>query len=165
MSKWQRFLLVAMCAAAVSATAAAAASASPPQAISGNVTYLSSTFNSIRSEGGNLIIDLSADVSYTGTFTGTSTVHGTLILHPDGTANAHDVEVFTGTVNGVPGTVTFNLNVQSDPTLAVTGTDVITSANGGLAGLHGVLTLRAQVFDKLVGPIGTYGGQIEGLGS
>ena len=165
MTMRKRLLLLATSALAISAAAVTSAFASPPQAASGNVTYLSSSFNSIRVAGGNLIIDLSADVSYTGTFTGTSTVHGTLILHPDGTANAHDVEVFTGTVNGVPGTVTFNLNVQADPTLAVSGTDVITSATGGLTGLHGVLTMKAQVYDKLVGPIGTYAGQIEGLSS
>ena len=41
---------------------------------------------------------------------------------------------------------------------------MITSATGALAGLHGVLTLKAQVYDKLVGPVGTYGGQIERLG-
>jgi nitrous oxidase accessory protein NosD len=161
----KRLLLLAACAAAVSAAAVTSAVASPPQAISGNVTYLSSSFNDITFEGGNLIIDLSATVAYTGTFTGTSTLHGTLILHPDGTSNAHDVEVFTGTVDGVPGTVTFNLNVQGDPSLKVRGTDVITNATGGLVGLHGMLTIDAQVYDKLVGPVGTYGGQIEGLDS
>jgi len=44
---------------------------------------------------------------YTGTFTGTSTLHGTLIVHADGSASFHDVETFTGTVDGVPGTVDF----------------------------------------------------------
>jgi hypothetical protein len=160
---WQRSLGVVASTVVLSATAAASAHASPPEQISGHVTYQSSTFNSIRTEGGNTIIDLSATVSYTGTFTGTSHVHGTLILHPNGAANAHDVEVFTGTVDGVPGTVTFNLNVQADPTLAVKGTDVITAATGALTGLHGVMTIDAQVYDKLVGPVGTYGGKIVGL--
>jgi phage baseplate assembly protein gpV len=164
MSRKQAFL-VATCATVLALTTAAGAAASPPQPIGGTVTYQSSTFNSIRPDGGNLIIDLSATVVYTGTFNGTSTLHGTLILHPDGTANAHDVEIFTGTVDGTPGTVTFNLNVQADATLKVRGTDVITDATGGLSGLHGMLLLDAQVSDKLVGPVGTYSGQIEGLGS
>jgi hypothetical protein len=82
---------------------------------SGTLTYTSSTFNSSRAAGGNLIFDLSATVSYTGTLSGTSTLHGTLIFHPDGTANFSDIETFTGTVNGVPGTVTFNLNGHADP--------------------------------------------------
>ena len=165
MRLWQRFLLLAACAATLSTIAVTTAFASPPEAISGNVTYQSSTFNSIRVEGGNTIIDLSATVSYSGTFTGTSQLHGTLIIHKDGSANAHDVEVFTGTVDGVPGTVTLNLNLSSDPAFVVTGKDVITDASGDLTGLRGVLTVNAQVLDPLVGPVGTYGGQIEGLGS
>jgi phage baseplate assembly protein gpV len=100
-------------------------------------------------------------VAYTGTLTGTSTVHGTLIFHPDGTANFHDVETFTGTVNGVAGTVTFNLNGSSDPALVVSATNVIVSATGGLADLHGVLSESAVVLDKAVGPVGTYTGQIQ----
>jgi Protein of unknown function (DUF3224) len=156
-------LAIAGGAAAMSANGATPAVASPPQEISGNVTYQSSTFNSIRVDGGNTIIDLSATVSYSGTFTGTSHLHGTLIIHQDGSANAHDVEVFTGTVDGVPGTVTLNLNLSSDPALVVTGKDVITGASGDLTGLRGILTVNAQVFDPLVGPIGTYSGHIEGL--
>ena len=62
-----------------------------------------------------------------------------LIIHADGSANFHDVEVFTGTVNGVPGTVTFNLNGLNDSELAVHATATIVGATGGLAGLHGVL--------------------------
>jgi len=34
-------------------------------------------------------------------------------------------------------------------------------ASGQLAGLHGVLSETAVVLDPLVGPVGTYGGQIE----
>jgi hypothetical protein len=163
MRLWRRSLCVAAAATVMASAIVTGASASPPQPISGQLEYLSSTFNSVTTAGGNTIIDLSATVSYTGTFTGTSTLHGRLIIHPDGSANAHDVEVFTGTVDGVPGTVTLNLNLSSDPALVVTGKDVIVDASGQLAGLHGVLTVDAQVYDPLVGPIGTYGGQIEGL--
>jgi hypothetical protein len=84
-----------------------------------------------------------------------------LIFHPNGTANFHDIETFTGTVNGVPGTVTFNLNGSADAALVVSATDVILDASGGLAGLHGVLTEAAVVLDPLIGPVGTYDGQIE----
>ena len=164
MGVWRRFLFVLSGSAAVVAATTSAAAASPPQAISGEVRYLSSSFNRVTVDGGNTIIDLSATVSYSGTFTGTSTLHGRLIIHPSGSANAHDVEVFTGTVDGVPGAATLNLNLSSDPALVVTGKDVIVGASGGLTGLHGMLTVHAQVFDKLVGPIGTYGGQIAGLG-
>jgi len=155
-----RLLLVTL-AAVLAAIAASSAAASPPISASGTLTYQSATFDSIRSAGGNTIIDLSATVAYTGTFNGTSTLHGTLIFHPNGTANFHDIETFTGTVNGVPGTVTFNLNGSSDTAGVVSATDVILNASGDLAGLHGVLTEAAVVLDPAVGPVGTYGGQIE----
>ena len=154
--------------AAVALGAAPGAVASPPIEASGTFTYVASTFNSMRTVGGNTIIDLSATVSYTGTFTGTSTVHGTLMFHSDGTgaqfppwrANFHEVEIFTGTVNGVSGTVTFDLRGSNDPTGALKATDVIVSASGGLAGLHGVLSLVGTV-PAPSGPVGTYTGQIE----
>jgi hypothetical protein len=152
-----RLLLVTVV-ALIAAVAATGAAASPPIAASGTFTYTSSTFNSIREVGGNLIIDLSATVSYTGTFTGTSTLHGTLILHANGTANFQDVETFTGTVNGEAGTVTFRLQGRTDQAGVITAIDVIVSASGELAGLHGVLgevaTLGAD------GPVGTYSGDI-----
>jgi hypothetical protein len=136
------------------------AAASPPTSASGTFTYTSSTFNSIQEAGGNLIIDLSATVSYTGTFTGTSTLHGILILHANGRANFHDVETFTGTVNGVSGTVTFDLNGSSDPEGAVKATATIVGATGDLAGLHGVLSEVGTV-PSPTGPVGTYTGQIQ----
>jgi len=135
------------------------ATASPPTSASGTFTYTSSTFNNIREDGGNLIIDVSATVSYTGTFTGTSALHGTLILHANGSANFHDVEVFTGTVNGVPGTVTFNLSGSNDAAINLKATNAIVSATGELAGLHGVLAMVGSV-QIPAGPFGTYSGQI-----
>ena len=99
--KFSRLLLAPMLVVA-SLASAPGASAAPLKA-SGTLTYTSSTFNSVRTAGGNTIIDLSATVAYTGTLTGTSTLHGRLIFHPNGRANFHDVETFTGTVNGVQG--------------------------------------------------------------
>jgi hypothetical protein len=153
--------------AAVALGAAPGVVAAPPTEVSGTFTTTSATMNIIREAGGNTIFDLTSTVVYTGTFTGTSTVHGILIFHsgptgaqfPPWRANFHDVEVFTGTVNGVPGTVTFNLNGSNDPTGAVKATDTIVSATGDLAGLHGVLSQ-----DGTVGPgppAGTYTGQIQ----
>ena len=107
----------------------------------------------------NLIVDLSATAAYTGTFSGTSTINGILIVHPDGSANFHDVEVFTGTVNGVAGTVTFNLNGSNDAALNVHAAATIVGATGGLAGLHGVLHEVGTVVIPN-GPVGTYTGQI-----
>src|SRR5919197_5653617 len=140
--------------------AAPGAVASPPATASGSFTYTSSTFNSIQMAGGNTIIDLSATVSYTGTFSGTSTVEGTLILHANGSANFHDVETFTGTVNGVSGTVTFDLTGRNGPGFTdFQATDTIISASGGLAGLHGVLNWEGVTLGAN-GPVGMYSGQI-----
>lgn len=141
--------------------------ASPPTSASGTLTTTSASFDSIRVEGGNTIIELSSTVVYTGTFTGTSTVHGTLIFHSGGTgqqfppwrANFHDVEVFTGTVNGVEGTVTFNLNGSNDPTGAFKAAQTIVSATDDLAGLRGVLSQEGTIGPS--GPVGTYSGQIQ----
>jgi hypothetical protein len=140
--------------------AATGAAASQPTPASGTVVTTSATFNSVRTAGGNLIVDLSATASYTGTFSGTSTLHGTLVIHADGSANFHDVETFTGTVNGVPGTVTFNLNGSNDSALVVQATATIVSASGGLAGLQGVLQEVGTVVIP-TGPVNTYRGQIQ----
>jgi hypothetical protein len=153
-------LLLALVVALLGVIAAGGANASPPVAASGTLTYTSSTFNSVRMADGNVIIDLSATVAYTGTLSGTSELHGVLIFHPNGTANFHDAETFTGTINGVPGTVTFNLKGSSDENLVVKATATVVDASGGLAGLHGVLDEAAVVLDKAVGPVGTYSGQL-----
>ncbi len=142
---------------AVFATTSAAAS--PPTPASGTVATTSSTFTSVRQAGGNLIVELTATASYTGTFSGTSTLEGFLIIHADGSANFHDVETFSGTVNGVPGTVTFNLDGSNDASLAVHATATITGASGDLAGFHGVLHEVGTVVIP-TGPVGTYSGQI-----
>lgn len=148
-------LLPILCALAATGGAAAA----PPTTAAGTVGNTSATFLSVRPAGPNLIIELTATASYTGTFTGTSTIHGFLILHPDGSASFHDTEIFTGTVNGVPGTVTFNLNGTNDATLAVHATATIVDASGGLTGLHGVLHEVGTVVIP-TGPVGTYTGTI-----
>jgi hypothetical protein len=154
-------LLIVTTVALFAAVATSGASASPPTAASGTFTYLSSTFNSVRPDGGNVIIDLSATVSYTGTFSGTSTVEGTLIFHADGSANFHDVETFTGTVNGVSGTVTFDLTGGNGPGFTdFHATDTIISASGGLAGLHGVLNWEGVTLRMPNGPFGTYSGEL-----
>jgi Protein of unknown function (DUF3224) len=153
-------LLLVTSVALVACVAASSAVASPPTSASGSFTYLSSTFNSMRTAGDNTIIDLSATVSYTGAFSGTSTLHGILIFHADGSANFHDVETFTGTVNGVSGTVTFVLTGGNGPGFAnFHATDTIISASDGLAGLHGVLNW-AGVTLGANGPVGTYNGEL-----
>jgi Protein of unknown function (DUF3224) len=157
-TRLRRLLLVPLI-ALLTMVAATGAAASPPTPASGTVSNTFASFNSVRTAGGNLIVDLNAAAAYTGTFSGTSTLQGTLIIHADGSANFHDVEIFTGTVNGVPGTVTFDLNGSNDAALAVHATATIVCASGDLVGLHGVLHEVGTVVIP-TGPVGTYSGQI-----
>jgi Protein of unknown function (DUF3224) len=157
LTKRVRYVVCASFAVVLLALAAGGANAAPPLSGSGTLAYQGATFNGIRQAGGNTIIDLTATVVYTGTLTGTSTLTGTLSVHPDGTANFHDVEVFTGTVDGIAGSATFVLDGMGP---IVSATAAIVSATGGLAGLHGVLHENAIVLDPLIGPVGTYDAQI-----
>jgi hypothetical protein len=164
-SKARRFLLLVPLATFLAVAGVTAAVAAAPTPATGTFTYVAATFNGVRVEGGNTIIDdLNATVSYTGTFDGTSTVEGKLILHADGTANFHDLETFTGTVNGTPGTVTFRLEGTTNRAGVVNATDTIVSAAGALAGLHGVLSLVGTVPNPN-GPVGTYNGELQTGGS
>jgi Protein of unknown function (DUF3224) len=158
-NKRLRYVVAGSVAAVSLALAAGAANAAPPLSGSGTLTYQGGIFNGMRQAGGNTIIDLSATVVYTGMFTGTSTLSGTLTFHPNGTSNFHDVETFTGTVNGVPGTATFVLDGQGQGPI-VSASAAIVSATGGLAGLHGVIHENAVVLDPLIGPVGTYETQV-----
>ena len=153
-------LLLVLLTVLLAMVAATGAAASRPTSASGAVVTTSATFNSVRTAGSNLIVDLNATASYTGTFSGTSTLHGILVIHADGSANFHDVETFTGTVNGVPGTVTFDLSGSNDSALVVHATASIVSASGGLTGLHGVLHEAGTVAIP-TGPVNTYSGQIQ----
>jgi hypothetical protein len=148
--------------ALVGATTAAAA---PPTSASGVYTTTSATLANPRSAGSNTIFDLTASEIWTGTFTGTSIVQGTLIFHPDGSANFHDTETFTGSVNGTSGTVTFNLAGTGTPgatpgSFVYQDTHTIIGGTGGLANLHGVLALVGTVPTTAAGPVASYTGQI-----
>ena len=157
-AKGLRLLLVPLV-VLIAMVGATGAAASPPTQAVGTVGNTSADFNSVRFAGSNLIANVSATAAYTGTFTGTSTIEGTLIIHADGSASFHDVEIFTGTVNGVWGTVTFNLNGSNDSALASQATATIVDATGALAGLHGVLHEVGTVVIP-AGPVGTYSGLV-----
>ena len=160
-SRGRRFVLLIPLSVVLGQACVAAAAASPPSSASGTFTYVSATFNGVHVDGGNTVIDdLSATVAYTGTFSGTSSVEGMLILHADGTANFHDLEIFTGTVNGVPGSVTFRLEGTMNRAGVVNATDTVVNATGALEGLQGVLSLSGTV-PSPNGPVGSYSGGIQ----
>ena len=135
------------------------ATAAPPAPASGDFAATSTTINGVRLAGPNAIIDLTYTVSYTGTLTGTSVVVGTLTAHGNDSGNFRGSETFTGTVNGVPGTLTFRLVARDNPDAVEHGRAVIQSGTGELAGIHGVLHQVATV-EGPPGPVGTYSGHI-----
>lgn len=142
------------------------AAASPPKLGSGTFTTTSAILANPRSDDGNTIFDVTATVVYTGTFTGTSTYHGTLIFHADGSASFHDVETFTGSVNGVYGTLTFKDKGGAPPPATPTSpflyhaTNDIVGGTGGLDDLRGAMRLVGTV-QPPSGPVGTYTIELE----
>jgi hypothetical protein len=136
-----------------------AVAAAPPTQASGEFITTSVTFNNSREVGNMTIYDLTATVSYTGTFSGTSVVRGDLSIHADGSAHLNGAETFTGTVDGVPGTLTWKLTLGSTTTGDYHATAVIRSGTGELAGLKGTFHQDGVVFGQ--GPFGTYAGKVD----
>ena len=158
-----RTILVALAALLAVAVAAATGAGAAPPAAHGIFTTTSAVFNNVRMVGTDTFIDLTSTVAYTGTFSGTSTVRGNLIIHADGSANFYDIETFTGTVNGVSGIVTFYL-AGSGPAGDYQGTAVIVDGTGALATLRGELHQVGTVADKDQGPFGTDTGPVRTRG-
>jgi hypothetical protein len=130
----------------------------PGAEASGSFITTATTIKSVTEDKFNEIVDLKSTVTYTGALEGTSTLHGTLTVRRDGSANFKGVETFTGSVNGMPGTLTFELTGDNDIYQAIQLTNRITSGTGELAGLHGELSKQGIIKDN--GPVGTYAGQI-----
>jgi hypothetical protein len=159
-------------AAAVTGLAVAAAAPMPAvQAAGPNAhgmyRFTGATIPIPRVAGDHLILDgLTATVAWAGTFTGTSTLTGRLILRPIdggdaflGTANYQYTDVFVGTVNGVWGTMTLLEEGQTGRDGVVHSKDVVVAATGGLVGLSGMVKGTGTV-SQPTGPEGTYLGTI-----
>jgi uncharacterized protein DUF3224 len=129
----------------------------------GNFVSTSTTIHSVMEDKFNEVIDLSSTVTYTGTLERKSALQGTLTVHRDGSANFRGIETFTGSVNGMPGTLTFEVVGSSDLYQTIQLTSTITSGTGGLANAHGVLSMTGIIKDN--GPVGSYIWQTDsGLG-
>ena len=124
----------------------------------GNFITTSTTVHSVMEDKFNEIIDLSSAVTYTGTLEGSSTLQGTLTVRRDGSASFQGVETFTGSVNGMPGTLSFKIGGNNNVYQAVQLTNTITGGTGRLASLQGELSKEGMIKDD--GPVGTYTWQI-----
>jgi hypothetical protein len=125
---------------------------------SGTFITTSTTIQNAMDDKFNTILELSSIVTYTGTLQGTSTLQGTLTVHRDGSASFQGVETFTGLVDGVPGTLIFKLEGNSDLYQAIQINNIITEGTGKLAGFRGKIFKTGIIKDD--GPEGTYTGQI-----
>ena len=130
----------------------------PQKEASGTFTTRSTTIISEIDDKFNTVINLRSVITYTGTLEGTSTLEGTLIVYRDESGSFQGVETFTGLVNGIPGTLTFKLEGNSDQYQAIQIDNIITSGTGALASLRGELSKTGIIKDN--GPVGTYTGQI-----
>jgi hypothetical protein len=134
----------------------AAQAAPPPPNASGSFSPSAPPTNFvIRFAGPNAIITQTSTDVLTGTFSGTSVFQERLVFRADGSFTGHDVQTFTGTVNGVAGTATSVLAYAGDAT-SVHGHFVQVSGTGGLANLRGQGTFEGSNITGL----GTYSGQI-----
>ena len=125
---------------------------------SGSFVTTSTAIHRITEDKFNEVIDVSSTLTYTGTLEGTSIVEGTFVVHRDGSANFKGMERFTGLVNGMPGTLTFELMGSNDLYQEIQLNNLIISSTGELAGLQGELSKTGIIKDN--GPVGTYTGQI-----
>ncbi len=110
------------------------AHATTPTTVTGTFTA-SFTVLSVTSSDGNTIIAVTEIATLSGFFTGTRIAQGSEVIHPDGTFNAHDTGIFTGTANGVAGTL-----VITGESNGIGGTGsgdfIVGQGTTGLSGVH-----------------------------
>jgi|SRR5438445_2890463 len=93
------------------------------------------TVLSITSSDGNTIIMVRENATLSGFFIGTRIALGFEVIHPDGTFNAHDTGIFTGTANGVAGTLV--ISGESNGIGGVgSGDFTVGQGTAGLSGAH-----------------------------
>jgi Protein of unknown function (DUF3224) len=134
-----------------------AAEAAPPTSASGTFSPSALPTNVVmRSAGPNTIITETTTDVLSGTLSGTSVFQERIVVRADGSFTQHDVQTFTGTVNGVAGTSTSVLAFSGDAT-SFHGHFVFVSGTGGLANLRGQGTFEGSTTTG----VGTYTGQIK----
>jgi hypothetical protein len=156
----RRLILVLIVAATAFAALATTASAST-QPAAGTFVEGPETIVDERESGGNLIIELTRAVVFSGTYTGAGQAYQRVVIHKDGSANVHMTITFSGLACGQPAAleflvvaqVTFDENFMGDITGKYTVID---------AGRSDARTLRGHgEFEGLAGIGGAYHGQAQ----
>ena len=151
----RRMLTLPLALAVLLLAAHPAAAAGPPSTASGSFTQVSFVPTHFRSAGGVTLFDFTEQDALSGTFSGTSVLHGSCVVRASGQTVCQALETFTGTVAGHAGTVQFRDVVFLDQTTgAAHGSFAIVGGTGDLANLHGHGTFQGM------GPTGTYTAQI-----
>jgi hypothetical protein len=153
----QRLGLVLVLAVVALAAFATTASAST-QPAAGTFTEGPAT-ESERQSGGNLIIELTRAVVFTGTYTGAGQAYQRIVIHKDGSANLQMEVTFSGLACGQPAELEFNVvaRVTFDENFMgdVVGTYTVIDS-----GRSDSRTLRGHgEFQALAGVGGAYQGQ------
>src|SRR5438309_10471825 len=108
--------------------------ATAPTTVTGTFTA-SFTVLSITSSDGNTILTVTEIATLSGFVTGTRTAQGSEVIPPDGTFNAHDTGIYTGTANGVAGTLV--ISGESNGIGGVgSGDFTVGQGTAGLSGAH-----------------------------
>jgi hypothetical protein len=151
-------ILVLIIAATAFAALATTASAST-QPAAGTFTEGPETIIDERESGGNLIIELTRAVVFSGTYTGAGQAHQRIVIHKDGSANLQMEITFSGLACGQPAELEFNVvaRVTFDENFMgdVAGTYTVIDS-----GRSDARTLRGQgEFEALAGVGGAYHGR------
>lgn len=122
---------------------AATAGATKPLPASGTVTVGDLSITPIGVAGGNEMYEIVSTATLSGTFSGTLSSNATEVLHPTGNSTIQGIETCVCTVDGRSGTVVFRqvAKITGDPFFYEDKKTVI-SAAGGLAGLHGNISVQ-----------------------
>ena len=133
-----------------------AAHATMPMTVTGPVLVQNPTFQFIRTAGNLTFYTIGERDVYTGAFNGTT--FGSSILAVDsssGSFTVHGLHTFTGTVNGIQGTLIFQIVASGTFGISFLGHFSILSGTGGLTNFRGEGTLQG-----IPGFVGTYTAQI-----
>src|SRR5918992_5583600 len=157
--QFTRRLVLVLALAVIGVAALASAASASTQPAAGTFTEGPETILEERQSGGNLIIELTRAVVFSGTYTGGGQAYQRIVIHKDGRANLQMTITFSGLACGQPAELEFNVaaRVQFDESFMgpVSGTYTVIDS-----GRSDARTLRGHgEFEALAGIGGAYQGQ------
>jgi hypothetical protein len=154
-----RKLTLALSVALIALAGIATTATASTQSAAGTFSEGPETILEERLAGGNLIIELTRAVVFTGTYSGAGQAYQRIVIHSDGTAQLQMMVVFSGLACGQPAELEFNVvaEVAFDESFAgpVSGTYTVIDS-----GATAARTLRGHgEFDADAGVGGAYQGE------